>query len=173
MTSSTTHAPTPPARESSEPTAVDVATPAEVDVAAWDPRAGEPRHAAWSLHHSLEPRGRHRLKQSAVRPPAAALVSGLVYLATAGRVRVGHARATLLRSGGRRRAALTGRPEIPAQQGPATSVESVPVESAPVHAESAPGGSTSVESASVQSAPVESTDTTPAEDTTKSTPPGA
>ncbi|MET9020855.1 hypothetical protein ABZV93_12790 [Actinopolymorpha sp. NPDC004070] len=34
---------------------------------------------------SLDP-GRHRMPHSAVRPPAAALVSGLLYLLTAGRL---------------------------------------------------------------------------------------
>ncbi len=116
MTSSTTHAPTPPTSESTEPTSAPTESTG-VDVASWDSSAEEPRHAAWSIHHSLEPRGRHRLKQSAVRPPAAALVSGLVYLATGGRVRVGHAHSALVRTGNRRRSDTPPAPEVPAQAG--------------------------------------------------------
>jgi hypothetical protein len=169
MTSSTTHAPTPPPSESTEPTTVDVA--------AWDARAEEPRHAAWSVH-SLEPRGRHRLKQSAVRPPAAALVSGLVYLATAGRVRVGHAKSTLIRSGARRRVPLTATseiPEIPAQQGVAQSLDAAPADSAPVDsppahaapadaapAHATPAHATPVDSVTAEPAPTEPATTEPA-----------
>jgi hypothetical protein len=166
MTSSTTHAPTPPPSESTEPTTVDVA--------AWDARAEEPRHAAWSVHHSLEPRGRHRLKQSAVRPPAAALVSGLVYLATAGRVRVGHAKSTLIRSGARRRA-TPEIPEIPAQQGVSQSLDATPADSAPVDsppadaapadaapAHAAPARATPVDSVTAEPAPTEPATTEPA-----------
>jgi hypothetical protein len=146
MTSSTTHAPTPPPSESTEPTTVDVA--------AWDARAEEPRHAAWSVHHSLEPRGRHRLKQSAVRPPAAALVSGLVYLATAGRVRVGHAKSTLIRSGARRRA-TPEIPEIPAQQGVSQSLDATPADSAPV--DSPPADAAPADAAPADAAPADAT----------------
>jgi hypothetical protein len=156
MTSSTTHAPTPPPSESTEPPTVDVA--------AWDARAEEPRHAAWSVHHSLEPRGRHRLKQSAVRPPAAALVSGLVYLATAGRVRVGHAKSTLIRSGARRRA-TPEIPEIPAQQGVSQSLDATPADSAPVDsppADAAPADAAPAHAAPARATPVDSVTAEPA-----------
>ncbi len=74
----TTPVPTP-AGSTSDP--IEAPAPATTDLAeiVWPP--AEPRI-----------RGRHRLPQSAVRPPAAALLSGLVSLATGRRAQIPGAR---------------------------------------------------------------------------------
>ncbi|WP_020577542.1 hypothetical protein [Actinopolymorpha alba] len=54
---------------------------------------------AWPAPESSNTPGRHRLPHSPVRPPTAALVSGFVYLLTAGRMSTSNSRRTIGRRG--------------------------------------------------------------------------